>query len=224
MLPKNIWQEIETVFFDAEGTLFHITPSVGQIYAEICQEFGLKVNPHELNKTFLKTYLKHRGSFEASPESCFEGWRKVFLETISHFGELKDPETAYLKGYEIFARPEYFRLSPDTEETLSAIKASGRRLAIISNWDERLIRLISAFGLSHFFEDVIVSCEVGLMKPDPQIFELACQKLNTPPEKALMIGDNLNDDVLGAREAGLWALRYPGGSLKKLFPQEIFIS
>ncbi|AEH44892.1 HAD-superfamily hydrolase, subfamily IA, variant 1 [Thermodesulfatator indicus DSM 15286] len=224
MLPQNIWEKIEAVFFDAEGTLFHITPPVGYIYAEICREYGLLVDASELQKTFLKVYLSLRGNWKASPESCFEGWREVFLKTISFFGKLKDPEAAYLKGYECFANPKYFRLSPDTEETLSALKASGRRLAILSNWDERLIRLIKAFGLEHLFEDILVSCEAGFMKPEPEIFHLACERLKISPNRALMIGDSLSDDVLGARAAGLWALRYPGGSLKKFFPQEIFLS
>ncbi|WP_022852661.1 HAD-IA family hydrolase [Thermodesulfatator atlanticus] len=222
MLPEYLWDTIETVFFDAEGTLLHIYPSVGHIYAEICKSFGIEVEPTELQKAFFKTYLKKRGNWTLSPESCFQGWKEVFFETISQFGSLSDPEKAYHTGYECFAKKDYFLLTPDTRETLKALKASGRKIAVLSNWDERLIRLLKDLGLAEEFDDIIVSCEVGLAKPDPAIYKLACERLATEPSRALMIGDSIDDDVIGARKAGLFALRYPGGSLKKLFPKKLF--
>ncbi len=217
MLPEEIFSQIKVVFFDAEGTLFTIYPSVGHIYALVAEKFGLKAAPEAIKDRFYKIYQARRKSWETTPESCFQGWREVFLETMASFGTLKDPEAAFRFCYECFARKEFFRLSPETEETLSFLKQKRLRLAVISNWDERLRRLLSALKLASFFEDMFISCEIGLAKPDPAIFELACQKMKVKPSQALMVGDNLEDDVLGARKAGLWALRYPGGSLKRLF-------
>ncbi len=218
MLPKPIWQEIEAVFFDAEGTLVHITPSVGHIYAKIWERYGLLADPEEINQIFYQIFRATRGRWDSDPESCFEGWKEVFLKTASHFGSLKKPEEAYRECYECFAKKEFFTLAPDTFITLEKLKRSGIRLAVISNWDERLKRLLKALDLLPFFEAIFIACELGLAKPDPAIYEHACQQLKVPPKRALMVGDSLEDDVLAARKAGLWALRYPGGSLLRLFP------
>ncbi len=220
MLPLEIWQGIKVVLFDAEGTLFQIWPSVGHIYAEVCRSFGLLASPTELSQSFQKAWeahLKRRHQRRLTPKECFREWYQIFLDTVSPYGKLTDPEAAYQACYEAFAQKEAFRLSPGIE-VLSLLREQGHRLAIISNWDERLRRLLKDFGLLALFEEVFIACEIGLAKPDPTFFELACQRLRISPEEALMIGDNLEEDVLAARKAGLWALSYPGGDLKRLFP------
>lgn len=218
MLPPSLWSQIKAVFFDAEGTLVHITPSVGHVYAAVWEKYGLKADPAQVNRVFYQIYAQRRDDWAPTPESCFEGWREVFFSTARRFGSLKDPERAYQECYECFARKDYFRLTPGTPEILKRLKAAGLRLAVISNWDERLRRLLRALGLSAWFEEIFISCEIGLAKPDPEIYRYACGKLKVKPSQSLMIGDNLRDDVLAARRAGLLALRYPGGNLARLFP------
>lgn len=223
MLPREIWEKIKAVFFDAEGTLLHIKPSVGHIYVKVCQKYGLQADPKALGESFQRAFAAHlkrrkQGEITLSPDGCREEWRRVFQEAVSPFGELGSPEKAFEECYEAFARAEAFSLAPGTREALTAIKISGRRLAIVSNWDERLRRLLEEYGLCPLFEKIFISCEVGVAKPDPQIFLIACQHLGIEPQEALMIGDSLEDDVLAARQAGLWALHYTGGDLRRLFP------
>ncbi len=221
MLPRDIWVKIKAVFFDAEGTIFHIRPSVGDIYAKICQRFGLDISSEKLHESFRKAWeahLKRRGRTILKPEVCIEEWRKIFLDTVSFHGTLSDPEAAYRTAYETFARRESYELSPGIKDVFSFLKESGKKLAIISNWDERLFTLLRDFDLLKFFDEVLIACEIGISKPDVQIFKLACKKLNVAPSQALMIGDQMNEDILGARQAGLWALRYPGGDFRFLFP------
>ncbi|NPB09633.1 MAG: HAD-IA family hydrolase [Thermodesulfobacteria bacterium] len=220
MLPEGIFSELEVVFFDAEGTLFHIHPSVGAIYARVCRRYGLAVEPEEMERRFREVFARLKDQGELSPEGCWRRWRQIFLETVSSFGELKDPHQAFAECYRAFTLPENFLLSPGTREVLRSLREQGKRVAIISNWDERLRKLVASFGLEDFFAEIVISCEVGLAKPNPEIYHLACQRLETPPEKALMIGDHPEDDVLAARKAGLWALRYPGGDLRRLFPRK----
>ncbi len=222
MLPLEIWQKIKVVLFDAEGTLFRIWPSVGHIYAEVCRPFGLSASPADLDQSFQEAWQAHlkRGHRRRlTPKECFQEWYQIFLDTVSPYGKLTDPKAAYRACYEAFARKEAFRPSPGIE-VLSLLRKQGRRLAIVSNWDERLRRLLKDFGLLDLFEEVFIACELGIAKPDPAFFELACRSLKVLPDQALMIGDNLEEDVLAARRAGLWALFYPGGDLKRLFPKD----
>jgi putative hydrolase of the HAD superfamily len=80
------------------------------------------------------------------------------------------------------------------------------RLAIVSNWDERLRPLLQQLRLDRYFETIIVSCEVGFAKPSPVIFEHASKKTGVAPGQILHVGDSFNDDVAGARAAGCRAL------------------
>jgi len=218
MLPPYLWSKIRAVFFDAEGTLLHIHPSVGHIYAQVARAYGLEVAPQEMQRRFGQVFRSQRLRQGLSPESCYENWKQIFLETVEHFGPLADPDRAFEECYQAFARREFFALSPGTREVLAELHRSGRKLGVISNWDARLPLLLEDFGLAPFFQVVLTSCEVGLAKPDPRLFLEGCRVLRVLPEEALMVGDNLEEDVLGARKAGLWALRYPGGDLRRLFP------
>ncbi len=219
MLPLAIFEEIEAVFFDAEGTLFQIHPSVGHIYARICKEYGLQVPPKEMEKRFREVFGRLNRGGKARPEECLAYWRHIFRETVTSFGPLDRLEEAFEKCYWAFATAKNFVLSPGAREVLASLRAQKKKLALVSNWDERLRHLVLDFGLQEFFDALIISCEVGYAKPDPTIYLLACQKLQIKPSKGLMIGDQLEDDVLAARRAGLWALRYPGGDLRRLFPK-----
>ena len=53
---------------------------------------------------------------------------------------------------------------------------------------------------------MLTSAEAGYRKPHPRIFEIAVERLNVPPHRALFVGDSYEDDVTGARNAGLQAL------------------
>lgn len=57
------------------------------------------------------------------------------------------------------------------------------------------------------FDEVIISCEVGIIKPDPLIFELACKKLRVLPAEAIMVDDS-QDNCEGAKQAGMKAILY----------------
>jgi len=89
------------------------------------------------------------------------------------------------------------RLFDDTLEILDALRSKEFPIALISNlarpFAERAIQLLGTD-----FTAIILSCEVGMLKPDPAIFYAAAQKLQLPPGKILMIGDTLRDDVAGA--------------------------
>jgi putative hydrolase of the HAD superfamily len=58
-------------------------------------------------------------------------------------------------------------------------------------------------GLTGLFDTVVISSEVGLEKPEPEIFALACERPGRPPQEWVFVGDSVVIDVEGAQEAGL---------------------
>lgn len=93
----------------------------------------------------------------------------------------------------------------DAKPMLDALQARGYRLGVISNAkDERDVSIIlERSGLSSYFEHVIISAAVGRRKPDPRIFEVAVQQFGVPPQRAVMVGDTLGADILGAHNMGI---------------------
>lgn len=91
----------------------------------------------------------------------------------------------------------------DAHAALGRLKASGRRLLVVSNADGRLGDLLARTGLAPFFDAAIDSHDVGVEKPDPRIFAIALGRVAGRPDAAVHVGDMYNIDVLGARAAGL---------------------
>ena len=90
------------------------------------------------------------------------------------------------------------------------------KLAIVSNWDSYLPKLLAALELDRFFPVVAVSAIEEVGKPDPEIFRRVCGRLGVGAAEALHVGDSPSDDYDGAQGAGLSALlldrddRHPG--------------
>lgn len=105
------------------------------------------------------------------------------------------------------------RLMPDAVEVLSRLKA-GHLIALLTNGAPDLQReKIAASGLGGFFDAIAVSGEHGIGKPKAGIFHLLLDQLGVQPGQAVMVGNSLERDIAGARNAGLAAsiwLRVPG--------------
>ncbi len=88
-------------------------------------------------------------------------------------------------------------------ESLVALRASGVRVAVVSNSEGKLEGFFEELGLLRGFDCVVDSALVGVEKPDPRIFQVALDLFGIPPSRVLHLGDNFTTDVGGARAAGL---------------------
>jgi HAD superfamily hydrolase (TIGR01662 family) len=102
-------------------------------------------------------------------------------------------------------------------ETIRLLRRQGQRLAIISNaaYAPYLRWTLQQFALYEPFEQIVVSADVGVRKPDPEIFRIALEQMQLSAEEAVYVGDDFGKDVVGAKSAGLWAIWYrpPGTPL-----------
>jgi putative hydrolase of the HAD superfamily len=105
-----------------------------------------------------------------------------------------------------FRSREAWRVYPDVVPILEHLTSAGVALAVVSNWDSFLPRLLEGHGLSPFFRTVSVSAIEGTGKPEAEIFRRTCARLAVEPGAALHVGDSPRDDYEGARGAGLRAV------------------
>ena len=98
-----------------------------------------------------------------------------------------------------------WRLHDDALPLLDRLAAiPGVRLGMITNGDPMFQgRKLAAVGLADRFEVVVASGAEGVVKPDPAIFHIACERLGVSPSAAVYIGDRLRTDAIGATGAGL---------------------
>jgi putative hydrolase of the HAD superfamily len=94
----------------------------------------------------------------------------------------------------------------DVFPVLDELAARGLSLAIVSNWDSFLPRLLELKGLAGRFAAVSVSAIEETGKPEAEIFLRTCRRLRIAPAEALHVGDSPREDYEGARAAGLRAL------------------
>ncbi|MEU0036379.1 HAD-IA family hydrolase [Streptomyces sp. NPDC006333] len=108
-------------------------------------------------------------------------------------------EGLYDALYERTFQPAAWRLYLDALDVLRGLRERGVRIAVVSNvgWDLRPV--FDALGLTPYIDANILSYEVGVHKPDPRIFRLACDRLGVNPAEALMVGDERQKD--GGAEA-----------------------
>lgn len=197
---KDRREPIQAISFDVGGTLIEPWPSVGHVYAEVAGRFGLSgVAVEALNRRFAAAWQARR-DFDYSEPAWFELVRQTFGQRAVQL-----PADFFPALYERFAQPDAWRIYDDVLPALDELATAGIRLAVISNWDERLHALLERLKLRGFFEVVIVSCEVGFAKPSPVIFEMALRKLGLPAGAVLHVGDGRREDAEGARAAGLRA-------------------
>lgn len=91
-------------------------------------------------------------------------------------------------------------------ELIDSLRQRGTRVALVSNLSTLYVPVVKRLGLHERVDHAVYSCEVGLQKPAPAIFELALTALGAAPEQAVMVGDSLASDVRGAVAAGVEAI------------------
>jgi len=197
---KNI-PDIRAVTFDAGGTLIAPCLSVGHIYAQVAARHGINnLSPERLNRQFSEVW-KAKAEFDYSQEAWFGLVRKTFAEKA---GLLPDP--FFQDVYQQFGQPDVWTVFADVLPAFDWLASRDIRLAVVSNWDERLHGILAGLKLRKYLEVVLISREVGFNKPSPVIFEEALRKLGLPSESVLHVGDNRAEDLAGARAAGLHGL------------------
>lgn len=91
----------------------------------------------------------------------------------------------------------------DAIEVLSALRSRSIMTGLISNWDGTAREVLAQNELHPLLDEVVVSSEVRVAKPDKEIFNLALQRAGVAPEECLYVGDNFYDDVVGSRKVGM---------------------
>lgn len=191
------------LLLDAAGTVLRPAAAVAEIYARFAVQHGGRATVQEV-ATALPQVMRRARPLRARRAD----WRPYWAEVVSVATGCASPQLldALLEYY---ARPQAWKITEGAEACARAVAERGMKVAIVSNWDDRLRALLGALGVTDWIDTAVISAEVGVEKPDPRIFARACERLSVQPASAVHIGDDHGDDVAGARAAGCQVLHWP---------------
>jgi len=198
------------IAFDAVGTLLHPEPDVATAYATIGRKYGSRFSADDLRPRFRQAFAdstaiclpNNDGNLLTSEALETERWRWIIANVLH---DVTDQDGCFAALYDHFARPENWRLFDDVASVLTQLRAAGYRLALASNFDQRLHPVCRGFPELTAIETVVVSTAVGTCKPSPRFYTRLLDICGCRPDELLMIGDDLEADVLGPRQMGIAA-------------------
>jgi putative hydrolase of the HAD superfamily len=190
------------VVFDLWQTLVPLPPeSLQALYAEMADAVGA---PRE---EFAAVWLSGRTSRDTGALGDSVRW------VLDQLGLDGDPQVI------IGVRQDWTRGAlvprPDAIPTLVRLRERGLQLGLITVCSTEVAELWESSAFSGRLDATVFSCEVGIAKPDPRIYELCCERLGVRAEDCLFVGDGGNDELPGAERVGMTAvqLRAPGEEL-----------
>ncbi len=200
---------LRAVFFDVGNTLLYPYPSVAEVVREVLEDEGHVRDLDAIDEylPLVDAYYEDRyqtdDTFWTSETETSGVWVGMYSLLCRRLGIEEDAERIAARVYDEFGSATRWSAYPDVGPAFERLGARGLKLGLISNWDTRLAGLIEGLGLSAHLSAVVSSAQVGLHKPDPRIFELACDRLGVAPAEAAHVGDHRYADIVGAEAVGM---------------------
>ena len=189
---------VEAVVFDLDGTLLDRRLSFERFVRDQWTRFSSdlrSIDPEEYVRTVVEL---DRDGYAPRAE--------LFAGTLARFALPSDLGRTLLQDYRA-GFPGACVLFPDAGRTLSALRAAGLKLGLITNGSVRMQSAkLKCLALTPAFDTILISDAEGISKPDPEIFRRALERLGTNPEQAVFVGDHPEVDIAGARSAGMQAV------------------
>jgi len=195
------------IFFDLDRTLWDFDAAAEVAFEKIYEQYHLKdlgiPSAHEFHVVYHPLNEKLWELYRADQITKDELNRTRFMKPLEHYG-IHDVELAdHLSEDYVYWSPRIVKLVPGTMELLDYLKPKYHLHLITNGFQEVQHTKLSGSSMEPYFETLTVSEEVGVKKPNPEIFQYALKKAHATPEESLMIGDEMDVDIDGARAAGM---------------------
>ncbi len=206
---------IETVFLDAGGVL--VWPNWTRM-SDALRKHGVYVDADQLAAADpIARFSLDRSEVIRGSDDQRRGW-EYFDLVLTHAGAALSGQTAAALDdlLEYHLEHNLWEHVPEfVKPALRELRASGRRLVVVSNANGTVHSLFTRLGLAPLVDVIIDSAIERLEKPDPQLFQLALDRAGARAETTVHVGDLYHVDVVGARSAGLSAILVDQGDLRR---------
>jgi putative hydrolase of the HAD superfamily len=196
------------LFFDLDHTLWDFDTNARESLFELYHHFELESKAISPFSFFLETYLNHNAILWSRYEKGYITneelkWRRMW-RTLLDFKIADEKLAKEMSAYFLEILPTKKKVFDYTFEILEYLTQKKYSIHLLTNGFEKIqwSKLNNA-DLSKYFEHVITSEISNSVKPKKEIFDYALHKTGGKIEESIMIGDNLDADILGAKNAGM---------------------
>lgn len=196
------------LFFDLDHTLWDFDSNAKEALMDLYVEYGLDTKPIGSFELFYTTYLKHNAILWDRYEKGFITteelkWRRMW-RTLLDFKIADEKLSKDLAVSFLDILPTKKRVFDYTFEILDYLQNKGYQLHLITNGFEKTQRSkLHHSNLIKYFNQIVTSEISNSVKPKKEIFEYAIKKAGCKMQDGIMIGDNLEADIMGAQKAGM---------------------
>lgn len=201
----------KNLFFDLDDTLWAFTANARDTFEELYRKYDYQ--------RYFRSFEHYYGLYQQHNLELWEAYgqgriskeelnRQRFLYPLEAVGA-PDPCLSEAFATDFFAViPTRSGLMPHAKEALEYL-APRYNLYILSNgFRELQQRKMQSAGIDRYFKKIVLSDDIGILKPHIELFHFALSATQSQPGDSLMVGDNWDNDVAGARQAGIDQIYY----------------
>ncbi len=203
---------VKGVIFDFGSTLMYLDGEWEEVGAQnaanvlaFLQAQGLALDGEEFRLEYRRQRERGYATARATRREYLA--QQSLRETLAELGHPNLNGRLLAEGVKALFHYEESRWTafPDAVPTLQALQGAGYRLALASNAsdDAFIRRLLQTLELEPYLHPALNSAGVGIRKPDPLMFRIILEEWGLEPEEAVMVGDTLHADILGAQFVGM---------------------
>jgi putative hydrolase of the HAD superfamily len=197
------------LLIDAMGTLIALLQPAPRLVRELDSRLGLEVSIAQAERAIaaeIRYYRAHmnEGRDERTVAELRNRCAAELRMALPDHGRLSALDESSMT--DALLASLQFQVFGDAREALRTARRHEYDVVVVSNWDSSLAHVLDRVGLSDLIDGVVTSASVGVGKPDPEIFKSALTLAGVAPLEALHVGDSLEEDVAGARAAGIDAI------------------
>jgi len=205
---------IRAVSFDLVGTILFPAEPVERTYARKARSFGIAAEERAVRLRLAAAMRKAPpfvpGKNEDEAAAAKRWWQPIVFAALGRPKDADAFEATFEALFSHYAKASAWRVHPSLPAMLARLRARGLALAVCSNADSRLVRVLKALGLRDMFDFVLLPAEAGAAKPDAAMFAALARRFGMRPEAVLHLGNDRREDEQAPPMAGvhgrLWHL------------------
>ncbi|GAB6120309.1 HAD family hydrolase [Dysgonomonas termitidis] len=199
--------KIKGIIFDYGGTIDSNGKHWGEVLWDAYVDNEVPVSKEQFREAYVyaERYLATHPVIEAEDNFFILLGKKIDLQVNYLINKGFLSENDKTKGYSLAISTQCYTFVRDLiekEKPLLKILKSRYPMVLVSNFYGNIQSVLTDFGLSGYFDDIIESAVVGVRKPDPAIFGLGVQNLDLPASSVVVIGDSHSKDIVPASQNG----------------------
>jgi putative hydrolase of the HAD superfamily len=202
---------IKAVFFDWFNTLAHYYPPREELESQALKELGFDVSPKSISYGL---YLADKHLYEENAKQplrtrskeeqteLYAGFHRIILKETGISASDEQVHRLLTRTMQLNTQMK-FVLFDDVSDTLKALKAGGLKVGLLTNLQTEVNSMCRELGIMDYLDFTVTSAEAGADKPAPPIFLKALNLAHVNAGEAIHVGDQYQNDVLGARGVGI---------------------